>query len=239
MTFPVMKDSIKLPEVAVLRMDGDLHTLKLKRSLRIVVFALLLISPISTLLSPLEPSRLSLLITWLHNALIYSGISLFGLYFGKLLRSEDLKGRLLSSVVIPTLVGNLVFNVMVYVSALASSGLMSEPKDVQLLVLAFLTILLLEVMGILRLYFDRRISNWLELAKVKTSRGSVLLLTLIFIVSALFTNEFMWLGDRITTSYGSASSVLVRTYVNAIPALGVLPLIFILIWYLDDELEIS
>lgn len=218
-----------------------IHILEMrrKRSLRIMVFTLLLVSPISTLISPLEPSRLSLAIIWLHNALMFSGISLLGLCFGKLLRSEGLIGRLLSSVVIPTLVGNLIFNVLIYVSTLASTRLMGEPGDFHLLVLAFLTILLLELMGVLRLYFDHIISDWLGLTNIRASRSSILLLTIIFIVSAMLTNDVMGLVDLITMSYKSALSILVLTYINAIPALGVLLPLFTLIWYLDNELEIS
>ncbi len=216
---------------------NEIYNIRLKRSFKIMLFLLLLISPISTLLSPFEPSHLSLAITWLHNALIYAGISLLGLYAGKLVRMEGLWGRLLSSVVVPVLVGNLIFNLLVFIS-LPLMSYRPQASDIYLLVLAFLTLLLLEVVGIIRLYFDARISKWLGYIQIKASKRSFILLATIFGVSILLTNDILGLGDLVTTLYGSALSTLLRTYINSIPGIGILMFLFPIVWYLDGELEL-
>jgi len=215
----------------------EIYSIKLKRSFKIMLFILLLISPISTLLSPFEPSQLSLAITWLHNALMYAGISLFGLYIGKWIRMEGLWGRLLSSVVVPVLVGNLVFNLLVFILLLLVSY-QPQASGIYLLILAFLTLLLLEVIGIIRLYFDSKISKRLGYAQIKTSKRSFILLATIFGVSVLLTNDMLGLGDLITTLYGSAISTLLQTYIDSIPGIGILILLFPIVWYLDGELEL-
>lgn len=216
---------------------NEVYNVKLKRSFKIMLFLLLLISPISTLLSPFEPSHLSLAITWLHNALMYAGISLLGLYAGKLVRMEGLWGRLLSSVVVPVLVGNLIFNLLVFI-LLPLMSYQPQASDTFLLILAFLTLLLLEVIGIIRLYFDARISKWFGYIQIKASRRSFVLLATIFGASILLTNDILGLGDLVTTLYESALSTLLRTYINSIPGIGILIFLFPVVWYLDGELEL-
>ncbi len=216
---------------------NGIYNVRLRRSFKTMLFILLLISPISTLLSPFEPSRLSLTITWLHNALLYAGISLLGIYIGKWIKMDGLWGRLLSSVIVPVLVGNLVFNLLVFILPLLASY-RPQTSDIYLLILAFLTLLLLEVIGIIRLYFDSRISKWIGYNQIKASKKSFLLLATVFGVSVLLTNDMLGLGDLITTSYGSAFSTFLRTYIDSIPGIGILMLLFPIVWYLDGELEL-
>jgi hypothetical protein len=224
---------------------------KVRRILKISFFLSLLLPLISAFLASFG-FRLfqgaSISLTWLGNALTFSGISWFGLPVMKFVRLKGFAGRVVSSFIVPSAVGVLVvfalsFILLAPLQAVAYFFYRFHGGEAGLLLLALLTISFFYVLGILRFYFDKRITEKFELEKVDVNLSTLILVALISFVSALTTTQFLHYGDLVNTeiAHGFGKSplaflgFLVRSYIDLIPAMGVGTALFLLLWVIEGR----
>jgi len=230
----------------------------IRKFLRVLFFLFILSPLVYALFALLNVENLRFIagvhinLIWLANALMFLGMSWFGMPITRFIRIKGFIGKIISGFIAPALIG-------IFLLAFVLPTILHYPLfllalhfyehyggEAGLLFFAGLTYAILIFLGVLRLALDRRVSERLKLNGAELNIVWLALILLLSLISALTTGAFLSYGDYLNTVLASMfreSPLIflgstVRSYVAFIPAIGVGMALFSLLWILEGSLKI-